>query len=175
MKILAVVVCLLALLTSNVAAGETEETITKLSQEQMTTLRGDLPESGIVTGGQPNEATLRKFAEAGYGAVIDMRANDEDRGFDEPKFVESLGMTYVALPIAGADDVSFDKAAELDKILAEFDGPVLVHCASGNRVGALFALRAKNLGASSEDALMIGQAAGVTRLEGLVKERLELK
>lgn len=175
MKILAVVFCLFALATSHVAVGDTEESITKLSKEQMTSHRGDLPESGIVTGGQPTEATLRKFAEAGYGAVIDMRAYDEDRGFDEPGFVESLGMTYVALPISGADDVSFAKATELDKILAGFDGPVLVHCASGNRVGALFALRAKNLGASSEDALVIGQAAGVTRLEGLVKERLNLK
>ena len=118
---------------------------------------------------------FKNFADAGYSTVIDMRAPDEDRGLDEPRTIEALGMTYVAFPIASADDISFEKAAELDEILRGADGPILVHCASGNRVGALFALRARNNGADSEDALAIGKAAGLTRLEEVVLERLDLK
>ncbi len=104
----------------------------------------------FVASGQPDEAMLQTIAEAGFSAVVDLRAADEERGFDEAKEVERLGMEYVLLPIASADDLTLDKAAVLDQILAQNEGPVLIHCASGNRVGALYALREKMLGASND-------------------------
>ena len=175
MKRLVVMFCFLALAAGIAAANETPDAITKLSTEQMSKDPGVLPGSGIVTSGQPDEAAFRNIAGAGYSTVIDMRAADEDRGLEEQRIVEALGMTYLLFPIAGKQDVSFEKAAALNEILGGLDGPVLVHCKSGNRVGALFALRAKNNGASSEEALAIGKAAGMTRLEKLVQERLEIK
>lgn len=126
----------------------------------------------FVASGQPDEAMLQTIAEAGFSAVVDLRAADEERGFDEAKAIERLGMEYVLLPIASADDITFDKAAVLDQILADNEGPVLIHCGSGNRVGALYALREKLYGASNDDALAVGKAAGMTRLEKVVRERL---
>ena len=101
-----------------------------------------------------------------------MRAEDEDRGLEEAAFVEDLGMHYVAFPIASEDDVSFDSARKLDELLQTYPGPVLVHCASGNRVGALLALRASLHGADDSKAMAIGREGGLTRLEGLVRQRL---
>ena len=124
-----------------------------------------------VSTGQPAE-TLAIAREAGFVAVIDLRGADEDRGIDEVAAVEALGMRYVSLPVHDADDVTFENAAELDRLLREFDGPVLLHCASGNRVGALVALRASAAGASDDEALAAGKAAGLTRLEPAVAERL---
>jgi protein tyrosine phosphatase (PTP) superfamily phosphohydrolase (DUF442 family) len=69
--------------------------------------------------------------------------------------------------------MSFATAEKLDAILAEADGPVLVHCGSGNRVGALLALRASINGASDEEALELGRQAGLTRAEAVVLERLD--
>ncbi|TDJ35329.1 MAG: hypothetical protein E2O53_06440 [Gammaproteobacteria bacterium] len=126
----------------------------------------------FVASGQPDEAMLRAIAEAGFSAVVDLRAADEERGFDEAKEVERLGMTYVRLPVASADDITLDKAVVLNQILAQNEGPVLIHCASGNRVGALYALREKLLGASNGEALAVGKAAGMTRLESVVRERI---
>lgn len=126
----------------------------------------------FVASGQPDEAMLQTIAEAGFSAVVDLRAADEERGFDEAKAIERLGMEYVLLPIASADDISLEKAAVLDQILADNEGPVLIHCGSGNRVGALYALREKLYGASNDDALAVGKAAGMTRLEKVVRERL---
>ena len=63
-------------------------------------------------------------------------------------------------------------AANLDQILSDYDGPVLVHCGSGNRVGALLALRQSLLGADDEDALAYGKSAGLTGLEPVVRARL---
>lgn len=167
--------CFLVLAAGVAAANETTETITKLNTELMSKEPGVLPGSGIVTSGQPDEVAFRNIAGAGYSTVIDMRAADEDRGLEEQRIVEALGMTYLLFPIADKEDISFAKAAELDEILTGLDGPVLVHCASGNRVGAMFALRAKNNGASSVDALAIGKAAGMTRLTKLIQERLDIK
>jgi protein tyrosine phosphatase (PTP) superfamily phosphohydrolase (DUF442 family) len=69
--------------------------------------------------------------------------------------------------------VTYANANELDRLLAQFDKPVLVHCGSGNRAGALLALRAKLNGADDETALEAGRDTGLTGLEPVVKQRLE--
>ena len=88
------------------------------------------PLPGITTAGQPDQAALENLAEAGYVAVIDLRGVDEDRGFDEKKTVEELGMSYVPLPISGGGDITYENASALDQLLAKINGPVLLHCAS---------------------------------------------
>ena len=127
---------------------------------------------GITSAGQPDKAALEVFADSGYATVIDLRGTGEDRGFDEAAFVEELGLHYVTLPIAGKDAISLDNARKLDGLLEEYPGPVLVHCASGNRVGALLALRASLEGADNEAALALGRDGGLTSLESVVRERL---
>ena len=144
----------------------------KVDLEQVVQLGTVSPVDGITAAGQPDKAALEVFTDAGYATVIDMRAEDEDRGFEEAAFVEELGMHYVAFPIASEDDVSFESARELDELLQQYPGPVLVHCASGNRVGALLALRASLNGADEEQALELGRKGGLTRLEELVRKRL---
>jgi uncharacterized protein (TIGR01244 family) len=131
------------------------------------------PLPDVTTSGQPDEVSLRQLADAGYIAVIDLRAESEDRGFDEKSAVEALGMTYISIPVNGASGVSYDNAALLDQSLSGIDGPVLLHCASSNRVGALLSLREKMHGASSEDALDLGLAAGLGSLRSVVEEQLQ--
>jgi len=131
-----------------------------------------VPVDGVTSAGQPDAAALQVFADSGYVAVIDMRGPDEDRGMDEPKLVENLGLEYVAFPIASRDDINFDAARKLDELLEAYDGPVLLHCASGNRVGAVLALRERLHGADDEAAIEYGKQAGLTSLEDLVRERL---
>ena len=132
-----------------------------------------LPEHGFLSTGQPDAQVLQKIADAGFVAVIDLRTAEEDRGMDEQAEVERLGMQYVSLPIAGSADMNFDNAARLDRLLADIDGPVLLHCGSGNRVGALFALRAGLQGGSDAEALETGRVAGMTRSTAVVEKRLQ--
>lgn len=129
--------------------------------------------TGDMSSGQPSAAQLETLAEKGFVAVIDLRGPDEDRGYEEAAAAEAAGLEYSPLPITGADAVTVENARKLGEILDSVDGPVLVHCGSGNRVGALVALLEADRGASSDDALEAGRVAGLTRLEGLVKERLE--
>ncbi len=129
------------------------------------------PSGGMTTSGQPDEAALRVFADSGYAAVIDLRTEGEDRGIDEKAVVEGLGMNYELLPITRGD-ITYEKAAALDGLLASYDEPVLLHCGSANRVGALLALRASANGADDESAIEAGRRAGLTsvELEAIVRE-----
>lgn len=131
------------------------------------------PVDGITSTGQPNAEQFALIREAGYVAVVDLRGPNEDRGLDEAAVVTELGLDYIELPISGRDAISNENAAKLDQILASYDGPVLVHCGSGNRVGALLALRKSMAGADAEEALAYGRSAGLTGLEPVVRERLE--
>ncbi|MDH3430644.1 MAG: sulfur transferase domain-containing protein [Gammaproteobacteria bacterium] len=133
-----------------------------------------VPVDGITSAGQPDAAALRVFADSGYKVIVDMRGPDEDRGLeDERGAVESLGMDYIAFPISDAGDINFETARKLDELLQDVEGPVLLHCASGNRVGAVLALRHRLTGASPEESIEHGRNAGLTRLEGEVRDRLE--
>ena len=129
------------------------------------------PLPGITTSGQPREADLEALSERGVVTVIDLRGENEDRGFDEQHAVEALGMKYVSLPVVGPDAVNFDNAAALDALLKESDGPVLLHCASSNRAGALLSLRQSLLGEDDEAAVSLGVAAGMS--SPVLKERVE--
>jgi len=126
---------------------------------------------GVTTAGQPDEASFKVFAEMGYAAVIDLRTAGEDRGLDEPAVVDTLGMDYINLPV-GRDGITFANAKALEDAIASYDAPVLVHCGSANRVGALFALSEYARSKDLERALEAGRAAGLTGMEGTVRKVL---
>jgi uncharacterized protein (TIGR01244 family) len=131
-----------------------------------------IPVNGISTAGQPDAAALKVFAEQGYTTVIDLRTEQEDRGIDEVAVIGELGMEYIILPIGAADEISFENAKTLDRLIADAQGPVLIHCGSANRVGALLALSKSLEGADLESALDYGREGGMSSLEGRVRQVL---
>ena len=131
------------------------------------------PRPQLYSAGQPSAAQLQQAADAGVTTVIDLRQPDEDRGFDETAAAERLGLRYVRIPVAGAAGLTDASAYALRTALAQSSGPVLVHCASGNRAGALLALLNARDGASVEHALQLGRDAGMTSLEAPTRALLE--
>jgi uncharacterized protein (TIGR01244 family) len=86
----------------------------------------------LYLAGQPDLAALEAARNAGVVAVVNLRQASE-MTWDEAAAVEQLGLAYHHVPIGRSTDT--DAAhAEVDRILAGTDGPVLVHCASGGRV-----------------------------------------
>ena len=136
---------------------------------------GMMPLEGVLTGGQPTDEQLAALRDAGYKTIINLRQPDERGTRGEAEKVAELGMTYVALPVAGAEDLNEENAVALAAALETAERPVLLHCGSGNRVGALLAMKAFLVdGASADEALDLGLAGGVTRLEPAVREKLGL-
>ena len=132
------------------------------------------PFPGLLTGGQPSKAQLAEAKEKGYKTIISLRTRAETGEWDEEKTVQGLGMKYISIPIGGASDLSSKNAKALISALSDpKDYPVMLHCASGNRIGALFAVDAGlNQNIAAEKALQIGRDSGMTRLEPAVKKIL---
>lgn len=131
------------------------------------------PAEDLYTGGQPTAEQLHQAATAGITTLIDLRQPSEDRGFDETATATSLGLHYVSIPVAGAASLTPANVQALQTALAQANGPVLLHCASGNRVGALLALMKAQQGAPVEEALQFGRNAGMTSLEAHTRVLLE--
>ncbi len=136
---------------------------------------GQTPETHVLTGGQPSPADFEAFRNAAgeHCRVINLRGGGEPGVAEQPALMKRLGIDYVHLPVNGAGDLSFEKAAALKSAL-EYEGAIMVHCASGNRVGAIRALAAfrfENQGV--EDALAIGRRWGLTRMEPMVAGLLQ--
>ncbi|WP_420426442.1 beta-lactamase hydrolase domain-containing protein [Algiphilus sp.] len=128
----------------------------------------------MLSAGQPDGMQFRQAADAGVQHVINLRPLQE-QGEDESSLVEELGMRYHHLPIAGPQDLNADTVRMLDGLLSEIgSAPTVFHCASGNRVGAMLALRAAwHQGMDSDAALALGRQSGLTKMEPLVREILD--
>lgn len=97
---------------------------------------GQAPLPNVVTGGQPTAAEIAALGAAGVKTVLDLRMPHEGRGFDEAHVVEQAGMRYVNVPVQGM--VSDEAFATVRRELQQSaQTPLLYHCASANRVGAL--------------------------------------
>lgn len=132
------------------------------------------PTETLVTGGQPSREALAALKAAGVTKVINLRGPEEAVSFDPGAATEALGLEYVSLPISGAGDVTTDNARALHQLLQEEDGPVFLHCASGNRVGALLAIAAHQIeGRPIEESLALGRSAGLGSLEEQVRSVLD--
>lgn len=131
------------------------------------------PVGRLLAAGQPDEAALRAARDAGYAMVVNLRVDGEFDAFDERALVESLGMAYRYIPVAGADGVTEANARALKAAIADAaPHAVLVHCGSANRVGALVALGAALDGADADAAIEQGKRAGLVGLEPAVRAKL---
>jgi len=165
---------LLVIFAAHAAADDADAPITdmKVDLAELVRVGRVLPVQGMSSAGVPDADALRVFRDNGYVAVIDLRTPGEKSGDEEAMTVASLGMTYESLPIDGKTAITFENARKLAELMSAYNGPVLVHCGSGNRVGALVALQQSAAGAGDDLAVAIGEAAGLTSLEPVVRERL---
>lgn len=139
----------------------------------MTEIRHPRPD--LFAAGQPTAEELAGLAAQGVRSVINLRAPDEEMAFDEQAEVERLGLHYACIPVCGPQDLTQENVRRFSEELdaARGRGPVLVHCGTANRVGAMLALDAGfNRGTPPESALALGREAGLASLEPEVERLL---
>jgi len=95
------------------------------------------PLPNLATSGQPRAEQFEALRAAGAEVILDIRDPMEPRPLDEAEVVRKLGMEYVNVSVRqGALDDS-----TMEAVLAELrrnrERPVLLHCASANRVGGV--------------------------------------
>jgi uncharacterized protein (TIGR01244 family) len=125
----------------------------------------------LYSAGQPSLAEFKALSAMGFQRIIDLRPPTEDHGFDEVKQAAVEHLEYYSLPIGGEKDLTVANVRLFDQWLSVPQSPMtLIHCGSGNRVGALFALReAWCRGKTEEASLSVGRLAGLKGLEPAVR------
>lgn len=116
----------------------------------------------VVTGGQPSANHFRALKEAGVGVVLDIRDPMEPRGFDEQALLAELGLDYTNIVVTDAhlNDATLD--AITGAMRSSEGRSLLVHCASGNRVGgALVPWLILDQGMTEEEATMAAMRMGL--------------
>ena len=93
--------------------------------------------------------------------MINLRTSEEYDEKAEADAVEAAGMDYVQIPISRTRMNLADAAMLQEALDRAPSGAVLIHCGSGNRVGALWGLmRAWQEGDDADAARAIGQKSG---------------
>lgn len=116
--------------------------------------------------GIPSEEGLRQAADRQVSLVISLLPDDQQASgveFDEPALLEELGVSYAQIPVM-PDTFSRADVDRFATLIADQDGGVLVHCASSNRCGGLWAAYLHlHRGMDLEDAIEVGKSAGLNR------------
>lgn len=118
----------------------------------------------LASAGKPTAEGLEKIAAAGFRTVVDLLPPEEAVA-GEREALERLGLRYVSIPVT-VKSLDWKQAQELRAIVDDpQSAPVLVHCASGNRVGGVWALVSSMRGMSTGEAEAEGRRAGMKSAE----------
>lgn len=124
-------------------------------------MEGKKINDNITVMGQVTKDELKQAANEGFKSILNLRASGEE-GFmpDEEKQAEAAGLTYVNIPVK-KEEISDELTSQ---VLKEIDGlpkPVLVHCASGMRAGAMACMHmATREGMTADEGMTKAQAIG---------------
>jgi uncharacterized protein (TIGR01244 family) len=115
----------------------------------------------LAAGGTLSPEALRDLKAMGFHTVVDLRTEAEGT-LQEKAAVEELGLRYVSVPVTAAT-LSLDDVKAVAGVLADpAAGPVLLHCASSNRVGAVYGVIQRLEGKTLAEAEAAAREAGLT-------------
>ena len=121
-----------------------------------------------VGGGPPSAETIAEMTSLGYSTIINLRSSGEAGVAEEAELAAAAGLHYVHLPITSST-TNLRNALALSQALENApEGKVLLHCGSGNRVGAMWGLKE-----AIENGLDADTASEVARRSGMRSDRLE--
>ncbi len=116
---------------------------------------------GVFLASQPSAEDLAQAKMGGVRTVINMR-HDKELKFDERNVVEGLELGYQNPAWNGPDELTDEIFAQYRTLLDQAERPILLHCGSGNRVGAVWLpWRVLNGGATVEEALAEAKTIGM--------------
>ena len=124
----------------------------------------------VACGGATETSALEGLKNDGFKAVINLRqASERGANIDENRArAEGLGLKYIHIPFNGSapENKTFDDF--LAAIADKSNQPVYIHCASANRVGAVWLAKR-----ALQDGWPIEKATEEARLIGLSAAPLE--
>lgn len=114
----------------------------------------------IATAGELDRGGVAHARELGFTSIVDLRTPPE--GVDEERQqAELAGLRYINISIGEEAPARQDLDRFQQWVEDPDNHPVLVHCASANRVGTLWAMYRLRQGIPLEEALLEGRTIGM--------------
>ncbi|MBP6059006.1 MAG: tyrosine-protein phosphatase [Nitrosomonas sp.] len=113
----------------------------------------------IAISGLIGDGGAQALAAHGFKTIIDLRTATEGTA-DEKALIDLNGMSYINIPMTVAG-ISEEQLAAFTKAMETAQAPILIHCGSGNRAGAMWASYQIRKGVDPEVALAAGRKAGM--------------
>lgn len=111
--------------------------------------------------GQPSKEDFGLLKEKGFKTIVNLRPMKE-QGWDEGELVKGLGMRYENVPFGRDVPLTDEVFAQSRELLRNAEKPLMLHCKSSNRVGAIwYAARVLDQGVDEAAALAEAKAAGL--------------
>lgn len=127
---------------------------------------------GVFLASQPTLEDFEQAKACGVRTVINLRPAKEQPDLDERARVTGLGLAYVNLPFNGAAELTDEIFAGSRELLNTSERPILLHCASANRVGAVWIpWRVLDGGIALEQAVAEAKTIGLKTVEYEAKAR----
>jgi uncharacterized protein (TIGR01244 family) len=114
----------------------------------------------IATAGLLQEGAVAELKALGFTAILDLRGPEEGTAAERAA-VEAAGLKYFNIPVT--DRAPTDEQVRQFAVLAEDPAnyPLMVHCVSANRSGAIWTLYRVSRGVPFEIAIEEGRTAGL--------------
>lgn len=123
----------------------------------------------IATSGALTRDGIQELVKHSFQTVIDLR-NESEGTPSEKKAVEAVGITYINIPVT-SEGINELQLTTFKQALEQAVPPVIIHCATGNRAGAMWTAYRLNEGVAPEIAFREGRAAGMNAgMEEKVRE-----
>jgi uncharacterized protein (TIGR01244 family) len=156
---------LLLFISTTFAQEPKSEKLTKIEQA----LKDDAPRilclnEDFATSGQPKEEAYAKLSANGFRSVLNLRTHTE--GVDlkrQQELVEKSALKYFNVPVVGSAPKIESVEAFITVVKDKSNHPMLIHCASANRVGALWMIyRVVEQGWAQDKALQEATQIGLS-------------
>ncbi|XOZ33166.1 fused DSP-PTPase phosphatase/NAD kinase-like protein [Halomonadaceae bacterium KBTZ08] len=144
--------------------------------DEMTTIvtNYNRPAPYIGSGGHLGEGAMSELKAMGFTTVVSLLTPAEGLAA-ERRAARQAGLNFFGISVSSATPTAgqVQSFAEIASTTSHY--PILIHCASSNRVGAMWALYRHRMGVPAGIALEEGKAAGLKpSKEVAVRERLGL-
>jgi uncharacterized protein (TIGR01244 family) len=133
------IIALSLIATAAPGFSQQSERLAKIEQA----LKDDVPrivcvDESFATAGQPKETAFAKLAASGFRSVLNLRTDAE--GVDlarEREMAEKASLRYISVPVAPPSITSETVNAFISAVKDRSNHPMLIHCGTANRVGAM--------------------------------------
>lgn len=121
-------------------------------------------DESLATAAQPKETAFAKLASNGFRSVLNLRTDAE--GVDlvrERELAEKAGLRYLNIPVSPPSLNEDTVNAFIKAVKEKSNHPMLIHCGTANRVGAMMMIyRVLEQGWTEEKALEEATRIGLT-------------